>query len=389
MSLQTAVAPAGLRWIRTTHRCASRGCSFWESIGKPKFICAPMVDHSYLPFRHLVRKHGVDLCFTQMINAKVFTNSLKYQNGIMDFIDYSNSTDSEFGSLARELDRPLIVQLAGCDATTLIGTGKVLQMHNISAIDVNLGCPQHIAKRGNYGAYLLQDRKLVLNILSSMVNSLDCPITAKIRRLPLDEDTITLVQQMERVGVQMVTIHGRLLTENKQFVGSANWNIIKQIKESVSIPVVANGGVGCLDDAHRCLAETGADAVMAAEGLLENPKMFSVSGDASFKQDFIGTQLSSARELLDLFSRFPTQPTSSLRPHLFKILFRLLSGSKNHDMRQLLAKCDTADIITILDELTRRFALVDNNEEQAVLSDLLGPTRWYARHQTSKDRSTV
>eukprot|EP01034_Spumella_vulgaris_P031916 gene31916-39432_t len=109
-----------------------------------------------------------------------------------------------------------------------------------------------------------------------MTNELSCPITAKVRLLPSLDDSIALCQAIESCGVSLLTVHGRTATQNKQHCGEASWDAICAIKQSLSIPVVANGGIDSLAAAQHCLAATSADAVMSSEALLENPKMFSV-----------------------------------------------------------------------------------------------------------------
>jgi tRNA-dihydrouridine synthase len=114
----------------------------------------------------------------------------------------------------------------------------------VNAIDLNLGCPQKIAKKGNYGAYLLPNKKRVLECLKAMVNNLNCPITAKIRCFDSVEETLDMCVAIENVGVKMLTVHGRTVDSLKMFTGPANWDIIRKIKQTLSIPVVANGGIG-------------------------------------------------------------------------------------------------------------------------------------------------
>lgn len=359
--------------------------TFWEQLGKPRYISAPMVAQSSLPWRVLVRRHGADLAFTQMMHAAHFKTVPSYRKDYIDWEQYTTSTGN--GALqeeARRLDRPMIVQLAGDDPETLVGAGKHVEKY-ASAIDLNLGCPQNIAKRGHYGAYLLPERDLVLRCLSAMVDQLDCPITAKIRKLPNEEDTISLCQAIEACGVQMITIHGRLVTESKQFTGAPDWDIIKKVKSSVSIPVVANGGIGSKADADRCLAYTGVDAVMASEGLLENPKMFSEEGDRLFREDYVKAQLATSRELLDLIDAFP-QPRllTEARGHLFKMLFRFLDAPAHFDLREALAKGTLEDMSNIVLELERRLSVVDFDTNLAIEKGLVGSTNWYMRHRNEK-----
>lgn len=224
--------------------------SFFESIGSPKFISAPMVDQSNLAWRLLVKENGADLAFSQMMHARNFMNDKNYRSDCIDWDDYTHKGGKSESDKARELDKPLIVQLAGDDPDVLVTAGKFIH-HDVAAIDLNLGCPQKIAKKGNYGAYLLPDKALIVKLLSSMVKGLDCPITAKIRCLSTDEETLDLVKAIENCGVSMITIHGRTVDSNKLFVGPVDWEVIRKAKSIVSIPVIANGGISCRDDALR------------------------------------------------------------------------------------------------------------------------------------------
>jgi tRNA-dihydrouridine synthase len=233
----------------------SMSSTFFQSIGSPKFISAPMVDQSNLAWRLLVRENGADLAFSQMMHARNFMTDKNYRSDCVDWDDYTHSGGVAEASRSRELDKPLIVQLAGDDPHVLVEAGKYLHK-DVAAIDLNLGCPQKIAKKGNYGAYLLPEKALIVKLLSAMVQNLDCPITAKIRCLSTDEETLELCKAIEDCGVSMITVHGRTVDSNKLFVTPANWDIIRKVKETLSIPVIANGGISCRDDAIR-LATSG------------------------------------------------------------------------------------------------------------------------------------
>ena len=223
----------------------------------------------------------------------------RYRNDCIDWDDYSTSTGNlEIENEAKSLDRDIIIQFAGDDPNILVEAGKYVH-HRAAAIDLNLGCPQKIAKRGHYGAYLLHDSELVVKLLTAMVQRLDCPITAKIRVLEDDEATLRLCRKMEKCGIQMLTVHGRTVDSSKLFTGPADWDIIKKIKNEVGIPVVANGGISCREDALRCLKETGADGVMSSEGLLENPKLFSEEGDRLFRTDYIRAQMQTVDDYME------------------------------------------------------------------------------------------
>ena len=256
-----------------------------------------------------------------------------------------------------------------------------------------LGCPQNIAKRGNYGAYLLQDQDLSLHILSRMAKEVDCPVSVKIRIYEDPQATLDFVQAVEQCGVQMLTVHGRTLHEKKQFVREANWTIIKQIKGSVQIPVVANGGISCYADVIKCMTETNVNAVMSSEALLENPKLFCPQGDQAFRDNYLSSQLETVFEYLTLLQEYPfPQPfVPVVKAHLFKMLYRCLAAPKNHDLRLVLGGCrDFESMVSVVKEVERRVGGYRGKDADAEAMDAgyLHSQTWYARYHEAGETST-
>jgi tRNA-dihydrouridine synthase len=249
---------------------------------------------------------------------------------------------------------------------------------------VYVGCPQNIAKRGNYGAYLLQDKTLSLQLLSAMASEIDCPVTVKIRLYDDPQDTVALCHSIEQCGIQMITVHGRTLHEKKQYVREANWTVLKDIKESgVTIPIVANGGVSCYADVIKCLEETKVDAVMSSEALLENPKLFSPKGDLDFRENYIQSQLVTIREYLSLVEQYPTPHSfiTVVKAHLFKMMYRFITAPKNHDLRQTLGACqEYTTMVKVVEEVERRVSVFAGHDLEAVGSGYLSSNTWYERH---------
>jgi tRNA-dihydrouridine synthase 4 len=365
--------------------------SFWNQLGCPKYISAPMVDQSNMAWRVLVRKNGCDLAFSQMMQAKNLIVDKGYRKDCIDWNDYSTMNGSHALELeGQKFDRPLIVQLAGDNPDFVVQAGKYFDK-DVTAIDLNLGCPQNCAKRSNYGAYLLTQRTTILQVLTAMIKELACPITAKIRRLDSDEETIALAQAIEACGVSMLTVHGRTVRQTKLFVGPADWDIIKKIKNAVNIPVVANGGIGCWEDANRCLEYTGADAVMSSEALLENPKLFSKEGSFQFRENYVAFQLQTVREYLDLVLSYPLpRPLYTvLHGHLFKMLHRFFSVRAHHDLRDRLAEAKLQDILQIVDDLDQRMKKISYDTKYAEENGLIGMTTWYMRHRDEKAQQRI
>ncbi|XP_077120913.1 tRNA-dihydrouridine(20a/20b) synthase [NAD(P)+]-like isoform X2 [Ranitomeya variabilis] len=221
-------------------------------------ICAPMVRYSKLAFRNLVRKYGCDLCYTPMIVAADFIKSAKARN-------------NEFTT--NQGDQPLVVQFAAKDAQVL-ADAALLVCPFAGGIDLNCGCPQRWAMAEGYGACLINQPQLVSDMVKqvrSQVENERFSISIKIRIHADIARTVDLCRKAEAAGVSWITVHGRLCEERHQPV---HYDAIKVIKDSLSIPVVANGDIKSLKEAESIHQKTGADGVMAARGLLANPAMF-------------------------------------------------------------------------------------------------------------------
>ncbi|KAH9926379.1 uncharacterized protein B0H18DRAFT_1005790 [Fomitopsis serialis] len=215
-----------------------------EVLGSPKYVVAPMVDQSELAWRRLSRRYGAQLVYTPMINAKMYADprhQLKRES-------FFNTITGEEGGPE---DRPLIVQFCTNDPDQLLTSAKLLEPY-CDAVDINLGCPQDIARRGHYGSYLQDDWDLIYSLINTLHHNLSVPVTAKFRVFPSVEKT-----------------------QRGHSSGLADWDKIRAVKEAVSVPVFANGNVLFYSDVDRLLAATGADAVMSAEGNLYNPALFS------------------------------------------------------------------------------------------------------------------
>ena len=143
------------------------------------------------------------------------------------------------------------------------------------AIDINLGCPQGIAKRGKYGAFLMEELELLTEIVIT-IKTFKIRVTCKTRIYKDLARSLKLCETLVNAGASLLTIHGRTRESKGEFTGAADWDTIRRIKEHFkgTVPIFANGGISSLEDVHKCIEYTGCDGVMSSEAILENPALF-------------------------------------------------------------------------------------------------------------------
>ncbi|KOS18065.1 tRNA-dihydrouridine(16/17) synthase [Escovopsis weberi] len=276
------------------------GRAFYESIGSPKYIVAPMVDQSEFAWRMLTRsfipadEQSSVLAYTPMLHARLFSQEPKYRAhhfqalrpGMTD--EASNGPVAAAGAAEEQeqeqmpwldgnpaLDRPLFVQFCANDPEALLAAAREVAPH-CDAVDLNLGCPQGIARKGHYGAFLQEDQELVFRLINTLHRELPVPVTAKIRILDTREATLAYARNVLAAGASILTVHGRRREQKGHLTGVADWDAIRFLRDSLPPDTVlfANGNVLQPGDLERCLAATGADGVMAAEGNLSDPALF-------------------------------------------------------------------------------------------------------------------
>lgn len=204
-------------------------------------ICAPMVRYSRQAFRMLVRKYGCDLAFTPMIMSNSFVQSVQCREN--EFIPHSE-------------DRPLVAQFAANNAEDFALATEMVYPH-VDGVDLNCGCPQRWAMAEGYGAKLIRDPESVRDIIRQTRNRIpdsDFSISVKIRIHKDLTETVDMCRKFESAGASFVTVHGRTTKERCQ---TPHYDFIKAIKDSLTVPVIANGGVKRSEDIYKVEQLTG------------------------------------------------------------------------------------------------------------------------------------
>lgn len=226
---------------------------------KGKLALGPMAGVTDLPFRILCKEQGVDLLYTEMVSAK----GILYQN-----------KNTEALVTVDEREHPIALQLFGSDPQIMGDMAKQIEERNFDILDINMGCPVPKIVNNGEGSALLKNPLLIERIVSSIVKSIKKPVTVKIRKGFYKDEccAVEAAKAAEQGGAVAIAVHGR--TREQYYGGRADWEIIKQVKESVKIPVIGNGDIVTPQDAEQMLRYTSCDGIMIARAARGNPWIF-------------------------------------------------------------------------------------------------------------------
>ena len=255
---------------------------------KNQVVLAPMAGISNTAYRQIIKEMGAGLIFAEMVSDKALVYGSEKTFDLLKMSD---------------MERPIAQQIFGSDVDSFVKAAKLVEdkMHP-DIIDINMGCPvPKVAIKSQAGSALLKNPDKIKEIVSAVVKAVSVPVTVKIRS-GWDANSVNAVEVakvIEEAGASAITVHGR--TRAQGYSGNADWNIIKQVKKMVSIPVIGNGDVTSAEKAKEMLDFTGCDAVMIGRGVLGNPWL--IKECVSYLDSGIIPPKPSAREKIEMLKR--------------------------------------------------------------------------------------
>ena len=255
---------AGLKKAQCNHRQKEiRGRDMSWKIGNVRienpFVLAPMAGVTDMPFRTLCKEQGAGLICMEMISAKAISFHNKNTIALMK-ID--------------PCEHPVSVQLFGSEPELMAEVAKSIEDKDFDILDINMGCPVPKVVNNGEGSALLKNPELIVQIITSVSSAIQKPVTVKVRigfeNAPVD--IVEIARRAEDAGAAAIAVHGR--TRQQYYSGTADWDIIRQVKEAVSIPVIGNGDVDSPLKAEALLKQTGCDGVMIGRAVRGNPWIF-------------------------------------------------------------------------------------------------------------------
>lgn len=285
------------------------------------FFLAPLAGYTDLPFRLLCREHGAALCFSEMVSCYGLCFGQARTMALLQ-------SDAP--------DHPLAIQLFGSDPEVMGRAAARISREEADLIDINMGCPVRKVVRKGAGAALMKDPELARAVIRAVCAATTLPVTVKFRSGWNRVTAPEFARMAQQAGAAAVTVHSRTWAQG--FGGTADWRVIRQVRQAVTIPVIGNGDILCHEDGVRMMAETGCHGVMVGRGALGNPWVFSRQGrPATLEQRLpvMRRHLALARQYLE-----PRQAAFRVRNQAVRYLAGLRGASR---LRQQIMACRDLD----------------------------------------------
>lgn len=258
-----------------------------------RFLLAPMCGVTSLPYRPLCREQGAGLLMTEMISTVSLSEATRRSLELMEF---------EAG------EAPVGVQISGCpDIPAMVKAARLVQEHGATLLNLNCGCPVKKVIRGGSGSALLRDLDLLARICAAIRAAVDIPVTIKVRSGwdARNVNAVAVGRLAEDTGMDAIMLHAR--TREQAYEGKANWDLIRQLKQAVSIPVIGNGDVVTPADGFRMLETTGCDGIMIGRAAMGNPWIFRglIAWERGVRDDsWLPTEAEQRATILEHYDRY-------------------------------------------------------------------------------------
>ncbi|TKA71323.1 hypothetical protein B0A55_07138 [Friedmanniomyces simplex] len=301
--------------------------------GRPLNICAPMVRYRKLPFRLLVRDYGVDIAYTPMILAHEFIRSCIARDS-----DFTTCPLERQPTASDGRQHALIAQFASSEPLEFARAAELIAPR-VDGVDLNCGCPQSWALKDGIGCSLMSNPSLVAEMVRAARGRLSSgqSVSVKIRIHKDLDQTVQWVKEVEAAGVTFITVHGR--TRSQRSSTAPDYAAIRELKKHVNVPLVANGDAYTSTNVRKIAQLTGADGVMAARGMLENPALFA---------GYAVTPTEAVRRFLEYAIRCPI-PLPLVLHHISEMTARM-EGMGKRERKRLMECRDLVDLVIYVEE---------------------------------------